>query len=225
MKYYYFTNSADTLCHKILPNGNYNVNEPYSYRFLKNFIKSVDKFRLPTYILEHKRKWTDLISVINLGYSNLVISEKFATILQDFNTPKFEQHPVKIVKRKKENIYHLFHFLEAQDELIDFSKSIFNKRQKYEVIDTGVQFQNIDDYLTKTDILKKEYGRSSKYKAQKIYFKSLENYDLLFFQSLYFVTIISKRLKDAVEAAGITGVDITPLEDYKKIEFLFSEPR
>lgn len=225
MKYYFFTNSVNVLCSRISPNSIYRVNEPYSYRFLRNFTKAIDNFRLPAYMLEHRAKWTDLISVINLGYSNLVISEKFVEILERFEIPNYEQHPVKIIKNKKESSYQFFHFLEAQDHLIDFRQSKFFKKQRHEITTEGIKFQDLNDYLKQAEILQKEHGRSSSYKAQKIYFKSLENYDLLLFKSLYGVTIISQRLAEAILATGITGVDIMPIEEYEKIEFIFQETK
>lgn len=229
MKLFHFTHSVDVKeigstypqSQTFIVDGTYHVDAPYSYRHLRLFQKGPKGIRFPKYKLHQKAKKTDLLTVTNYGYGSLIISDKFNQLLEDFPLPECEVFPFQVTKRDKDIPYNLIRFIEAQDSIIDFNQSEFEFRVKYQTEKEGIKFTSVEDYLEKKEEIIKKGAIATEYRAKKIYLNP-SNHDLILFKCIHGTTIISERLANVIKENNITGVKITPLNEFKKVQFIIT---
>jgi len=209
---------------KLAPNQEYSVTEDYSFWNIRPFVK-LENIRIPKFIFNYKSKKNDLISIVGIQNADLVISDKLDSLFDKFELPLFEKNDLIIAKKEKAIEYKFIHFIEPLDTQINFEKSEFNVVQGSTKVQE-IQFFNFADFEDKHSKLllanRVSNQLSMSYRPKKIVFFDNLKFDLFAFKSILGLIIINEKLANALITNKITGVDILPIEDYKKIEFVLS---
>lgn len=150
--------------------------------------------------MEKKAKLTDFISfypVIPYGY--FLVSEHVVKILSTFKLPKHKFYSATIeFKEEKIHNYKLFYCPPLEDNLIDYTKSIFFSGNEL----LGKKFHSFSSREEYQAHIKHDFLR-----AEKIYINKGFNNEFDYFNIEHFSGgLISTDLKETFEIAGITGI-------------------
>ena len=167
---------------------------------------------VPTLILHRRAKRTDLLSAVGPGLIfRLVVSPRMSDTLFQYTHAGIQRLEIPVKLPKGETLaYHLIDGYDCAYEFIDFSRTQFI-------------------HSTESGEIQQPIEISSQYELRKLMAASKYNEHILIhdihlldsapdFFSLYCVVkynasfIISQRIKDALDNAGITGVNYVPLE-------------
>jgi|GEM_PF-3945555 len=132
------------------------------------------------------------------------VSKRFKELLEKFNIPNTRFYEGSVLWNQKEYPYYVWHLLtERYEQYVDFAKSFFVKTtgELYNKEGEAVQANSIKELRTKLDsyfwafdkaVMKPEFG--------EVDVCEIEFYGI----------VISERLKDSIEAAELTNIEITP---------------
>jgi hypothetical protein len=148
----------------------------------------------------------------------LFLSEKAAMVFAKFNLGKHRFYPFKAIHKETELDYCYLHIQSDETENVDFSASMFYYEDKQSDIFNKrvhpISFKSADEFKTKAH----EIGNKGSYSINAVFAIDikLNNYfdkelDIFTFADMQRKTIISARLKSAIEAQKLTGFDITEI--------------
>lgn len=187
--------------------------------------------------LKYHAKVTDLISAVQLSApSVMLLSERFYHLLTDYNCMRSMVFESKVVHRKKIYPYRFLYFPDQHNHFIDFKKSRFyvagGGRWSY-----NIDFGNFEAYEKERRGRdeKNEIARKKKAFDEMEFIKLLDRYldeskvdkDLFRLCGPMLAFFVSKRLKDAIESQGMTGMKFTPAQGFKQhvMDFSVAPPR
>ncbi|MCR6639841.1 MAG: hypothetical protein NVV82_12900 [Sporocytophaga sp.] len=182
------------------PNGPNSVYKLYEHRNLNPpFVPELDSF-----VVRKRTKITDLQSNAFIGGRGLFLSEKFKSLLSDFNLPKHKFFKSTVIKDDDTHTYYWFHLIESDYR----GKVVFEKTKFSNWKD--LKLDNYQDYLDFSENEDK-YGqlKANKVTLGNTFDKSLDLFMISAFdQNLY----ISQKLKDKIIEEKLTGIEIKSSE-------------
>ncbi|WP_293902537.1 hypothetical protein [Sphingobacterium sp. UBA5670] len=150
--------------------------------------------------LYKKAKLTDFLDFSPFLYTcPFMLSEQTLDVFEKFNIQKYYTYPVTLFNKGQQlqEKYELFCCPKLQYDIVDFEKSIFYiKKGLYER--KHINFNNDEEFRT--------YPENAK--VEKLVLNSKFDTSLDFFWGRIGGMYVSKRLKDAIENLGLTGVKI-----------------
>lgn len=157
--------------------------------------------------LDRKANVTDVLSSYTVSFG-LLVSTKLKNLLSRFNLPPHRFHQVNLIYRGAlRNDYFWFHCFDDLWQYLDSSRStleIFHKFKRHTLGEAPIvsyqQLRALYDSL--------EFEQDMRLK--ELYFsKDIPQYDVMQNNIFGSGIWISERLKETLEAEGITGYDIT----------------
>ena len=190
---------------------------------LFNEVRHTPMEKVTGFELKYHARVTDWVSAAQFGTDSALFSERFYKLLQTFNGMDDISVEAEVNHHNKTYPYKFIYFPTTYDHFIDFIRSRF-----YVKINKSIEHINFENYdhFTSTKIgfdnFNKEAGQKGLYKIQK-YIWLLEVYldeskiDIDFFRlGVSIEWIVSARLKEAIETAGMTGMTFLPAQGYLK---------
>jgi len=190
---------------------------------LFNDVRHVPMDKVLGFELNYHARVTDWVSAAQFGTDSTLISERFYRLLQTFNCMETISVDAEVTHHNKTYPYKFIYFPTTYDHFIDFTRSRF-----YVKINKSIELINFEnyDYFTSTKIgfdnFNKEAEQKGLYNTKK-YINLLEIHldeskiDLDFFRlGISIEWIVSARLKEAIEAAGMTGMTFLPAQGHLK---------
>jgi uncharacterized protein YwqG len=164
-----------------------------------------------------------LEDVINgyYGYSSLIMSEKCRNLIAQFRVAPHDYCFLKAALTYKKMQYSYYNCTTIRptfeaEQLIDFEKSLFHlsivEHSGYPIVYKTVSEGNYQfDTVKKLREGEAKYGKTN-WSKSTLYITSLAyEYDLFKVPLGFETFVISENLKNALEAASITGINIEPL--------------
>lgn len=187
--------------------------------------------------LKYHAKVTDLISAVQLSApSVMLLSERFHNLLMGYNCMRSVVFESKVMHREKRYPYRFLYFPEQHNHFIDFQKSRFYVGTPASGWFYDISINRFNDYSKELEKREEQNALARKTPGLKMEFiKLLELYldeskvDKDFFRLCgpMLAFIVSKRLKDAIESHGLTGMKFTPAQGFKQhvMDFSVTPPR
>ncbi|WP_195652690.1 imm11 family protein [Bacteroides cellulosilyticus] len=201
---------------------------PQAYKFIKgynpdapNMLFSIYKYRksFPDYIpdldgimLSGSAKLTNIVSN---GFSPFffIIDERVKQLLEQYKLCPHRFYPLGLYKRKVKYNYFLLYIVSNYIDYVDCAKTSFIEYN----IASGKKFGDVfikskDELFQKRDEIKKEKGYTQTIWGNRIVMNDQFDSELDFFTITRIDgrQYISERLKNAIEANGLTGWVFTP---------------
>lgn len=167
-----------------------------------DYIPNLEGFKLAD-----SAKLTDFVS--SAFCPNLfIVSERAKQLLETYNLGSHRFYPLGLYKRNVRHSYYMLHIIINPDytENVNYPRSVFKECSEYS-IDENLGYHAISsrsDFFAKREKLKM-VGKnlwSEKIVMQPSFDDSLDLFMIVYFNSDNF---ISERLKNAIEAKGLTG--------------------
>lgn len=220
MKYFTVKDSLDELvvgkdfpqAYKLMKG--YNPDAPQALFSLYEFKDSFPDYvpALDGIMLAGSAKLTDFVSS-PFSADLFIISERVKQIFEQYNLCPHRFYPLGLYKRKVKYDYYLFHIVSNCIDCVDFRKTSFMEYDLFSKKKFADAFVNSKaDLYQQKSIIKKEKGISRTIWGERIVMNEHFDKELDFF-SIGIIdggTYISERLKNAIEANGLTGWDFTP---------------
>jgi hypothetical protein len=156
--------------------------------------------------LENRAKLTDILSQAAISADGLLINEKVKTVFENFNLMNHIFFPVSIKTKDGVLNYYWLHLNESFISAIDYKNSTFCWTE-YELEQDSVDIISFEDYIVK----KKKNGIYWGVNGETIKLlpnKFKDEIDLFNLGPFDFTIYISDRLKEALEKANISGIEI-----------------
>ena len=167
-------------------------------------------FNPPPFKLERMAKKTDWLNNIFLNQM-ITISPRFLKMLEQFSLPDHQIFPARVFHEDVEFNYFLVYFYPPmQDKFIDFEESEFVK-DYFGAFKNTLEINSLEEYKVARSQIKLPEGIT----FSKLVFKKDIPYDIFRFFLLGRGIYISEKLKNAIQEAGLTGMEITPIEEIK----------
>lgn len=182
--------------------------------FIQRMTKSLDRIEDISFEIEYVEaykmaKMTDFFKFTPALYGiSFFVSEKARNLLSKYNLPVHAYLPVNIYQNEKLYKYWALYIPQFYNhEYLVFNKCVFDK---------GYVFN--EDFVTFETY--EEYNKVGYLRTEKVVFSDKINKELDLFRSLFVAKdyIISNRLRQSIEDAGITGLSIS---DKRKPELVF----
>ena len=156
---------------------------------------------LHDFTFDPQAKKTDFLNG-QIGLNNWFISPKFLEVLQNFSLPEHQVFEAFIDYKGKTYPYYAIHFYQNQLNAIDVEKSTFYWFQ----VDKGALYR-LDIHSTEA-LMEARLGNTNTHKvvSQKLYFKEDQAHDVVWQIIDVGRLLATERLKNAIEAANLTGV-------------------
>ena len=192
---------------------------------LFNEVRHTPMEKVTGFELKYHAKLTDWVSAAQFGTDSALFSERFYKLLQTFNCMDDISVEAEVNHHNKAYSYKFIYFPTTCNQFIDFSRSRLYINSNGWISD--IRFKNYEHYeITQQefdDLNKEEAERTGSFKKQKS-IKILELYldeskiNLDFFRltRVSIEWIVSARLKEAIEAAGMTGMTFLPAQGHLK---------
>lgn len=166
---------------------------------------------LDYFIVNGKAKLSDLLSV-SVIYGGFLISEKFKTVLQQFNLPNHKFYPAKVQYKKQFYDYYWLHIICDLTDNVDYQKSTFFVYHNFSKNIGYIDIASKDEIIQKRAKLKSDNpGKTVTIWAEKIFlntpFKKLDLFEIGMFDANCY---ISERLQQSIIKEKITGCTLTP---------------
>ena len=174
--------------------------------------------RFPDYILSEEGKLTDYTFDSSLG-RYLFISKRFLEVIRQFKLDEHQIFDSPIQANGMMHPYFILYLVHERREFVLWEKSVFYKRPKaidwkQAAIDKKMpednEFEPVSG-LTFDEFVKLDNSRLIGRKEVLLDRIVLE-YDLLRITWPAHQIIVSQRLKDAIQQAGLTGMDFKPAD-------------
>ena len=153
----------------------------------------------PHFVLEDGAKLTDWVSTPNVDRNYLMVSTRLMDLLKEYRLDEYQYFPAPVHTPKGIVDYHLIYFPWPRgDDFIDWEKSTF-LRVTASGERTILQFEH-------------SKARNLARDAHEIQIEKMVlhpekmTYDAFRFRSFHSGFYVSERLKNAMEAAGMTGI-------------------
>ena len=138
------------------------------------------------------------------------ISEKFKLLLESYNLPNHKFYKARVLFKGEFHTYFVWHLLyDNYFEYIDFSKTKYNNLDSWrELEQESLKIKQFNSYEEMNDYSRKNWNLSFNYEqlVMKPNFRELDYCYVTLLGGL-----VSERLKEAIEAAGLTGISFKPL--------------
>ena len=149
-------------------------------------------------------------------FRSFPVSKKMKEVLEKFNLYPNQFYKAKVLF--EEELYDYFvwqQFLDGFDKFVNFEKSTFCEWDDMEKKGTNIlQFKNIEEIID-YELEKEWWGWGFERAVMKPVFKEIDCMRM----SYPYGALISERLKNALEAANLTGFEIVPFP----VEFEYLE--
>lgn len=216
--------------------GEYYYPAPWSVSKIPSAGELKTNPKVDCFELKYHAKVTDLISAIQLRMSVMLLSERFYQLLGHYNCMRSVVFESKVVHRKKIYPYRFLYCPDHHEHFIDFQKSRF-------YVGTATSSWLYDIHIDSFEAYKKEQGkrdeqnaiiRKAKASDELEFIRLLELYldeskvdkDFFRLRGPMLAFLVSKRLKDAIESHGLTGMRFTPTQDKQHVtDFTVTPPR
>jgi hypothetical protein len=147
-------------------------------------------------------------------YSTYLYSTKLIELLEEYNTVSYTIFPVKVLKKESELVRDYFLFKRDQSiaDYVDYKKSIFYYGNSFEGFSPCKESNvRIRKYFYTIRVPHQGGRRISSLNIKRLVLSN--DFDLDFFKIIGYTGgyIVSERLKNRMEEAGITGVSYEPL--------------
>lgn len=170
--------------------------DSYTMTPLKGYIEF--KIIFPYFELEKGAKLTDWVSTVNVDRNYLMVSTKLVDLLHTFILDEKQDFPALVHTPEGITKYHLVYFpWPRQDDFIDWKKSVFEKNPEDGAF--GIQFEDSRNYLM-------QHNENTKIKDIVIFPERI-TCDVFRFTNYQSGFYVSERLKNAMETAGMTGIE------------------
>jgi hypothetical protein len=183
--------------------------------FIQRMTKSLDNIEDISFEIEYVEaykmaKMTDFFMFTPALYGiNFFVSEKVRDLLSNYNMPVHTFLPVNIYQNEKLYKYWALYIPQFYNhEYLVFNECVFN--QGYILAEDLVSYETYEEYK-KSPV----HNTTEKLVFSNKINKHLDLFDTSFIGHTY---VISERLKQAIEDAGITGLSIS---DKRKPDLLF----
>lgn len=199
MKYYRLVRETDS---KIIGNvggiqGFFSGKYPKEQQLLmdKNLYQPIDIHNIQCIELDKKTKMTDVISHGTLTLEGLIVSEKFRTIVEQYQLLDIQFVPIEFHKKKDWTGYSFMFFNSNLTENIDYDATVFGikKRSMFKGKDTFTPLDKSENNLEALKLLAKKHAGSARYSisVESIYhFKTAMEQDVfrigIFDEAFYF---------------------------------------
>ena len=151
----------------------------------------------PHFVLEDGAKLTDWVSTPNVDRNYLMVSTRLMDLLKEYRLDEYQYFPAPVHTPKGIVDYHLIYFpWPRQDDFIDWEKSLF--KEDNEGVSVELRFQESRRFLM-------ENNDNTKMK-EAVIFPDKITMDVFRFTNYRSGFYVSERLKNAMEAAGMTGI-------------------
>ncbi len=182
-----------------LENSHWNVHYDYFPEFKPNLQLELYKQSFVTDYLD--------AHAVSFG---LVINERFKEILLHHHLPAHRFYPIDVYQFDEKLAYYWFHFI--TNNFLDWvDKDVSSvlirpliPSRRHEVLDS---FDLKGSYESRVDSLNKLPNLSAIYWEKLKFNSQFPEYDILYTNELKRLTLISEKLKNALEASGITGLE------------------
>lgn len=189
------------------PKGDNALFSLYEYRnSLPDYIPNLDGM-----MLAGSAKLTDFLSSgFGHGY---IMSDKAKKVLEQFHLCSHLFYPLGLYKRKVKFDYFLLNYISNYSYFVDYEKTSF---KEYDIISeqssSSFFVNSKEEYLERRRNIKNKKGISWGIWGDRIVMNKDFDPELDFFVICMLDTnvYVSKRLKDAIEAAGLTGWEFNP---------------
>lgn len=166
----------------------------------------------PAFKLEAKARKTDWLNNVFVNSRMITISPNFFNLMKGFSLPNHQVFPASVFYKGVEFNYYLVYFYPpVEEEFVDFERSDFI-RAHFGFFKEKLEINSLEDYKIAKDQIQLPYGISF---SKMVLKQDVINCDIFRFALLGLGIYISENLKTAIEAAGLTGMQITPIEAIK----------
>lgn len=176
-----------------------------------NYWESIDyPIVIPRFKLHRKSKWTDCLSsnAFKAGTA-LLASEKLKSLIEEFESIKFQSFATKVSKGESIFPYYFMYFPNINNDCIDYSRSYFLVSDMLS-IEEGRAFS-----FSKASDVKLFYQNQDGSKILKhtsLYLKDDIRLPLIRLYGVFRGLFVSEELKKVMETQGITGIDFSPFD-------------
>lgn len=184
------------------PNGHWEVH-PHEF---PDFVPNLEL------TLHKKAKATDFLE--NYVSFGMLINNKFKEILKGFKLPPQAFYPIKVYHKGELIEYYWFHYI-----VKDFWEWIDKDKSKAVITDNKKNFIVVKEVNLKLSVKKiRELEDNLPYyqnmKWEKIVFKKgFPKYDVYKTQHIDYIIVISERLLNVLQEAGMTGFEVELFDD------------
>ena len=210
MNYYFITNSIDLEevgdTKQTVFKPPYNPTLPNTFKDIKVGGRIDFELRVPEFLLTPYAKFTDFMDMSPISDSTVkMISPRFLKLLQDFQLADHQLFKTKVFDKTKGWDYYFLYFTQAFDEeFVDFERSEFAITHISKII-SPIEINSFEEFKEK---LQKARNDSNRIHYTSLVFKTEKiPYDFFrIYKTFYRGFFVSERLKEAIEAAGLTGI-------------------
>ena len=184
----------------------YNPTLPNTFKDIK-VGGSIDfELRVPEFLLAPYAKITDFMRMASISYSTVkMISPRFLELLQNFQLADHQLFKTKVFDKTRGWDYYFFYFTQTFDEeYVDFEQSEFVITHISRII-SPIEINSFEEFKEKRREVRNDSNTvdyiSLVFKTEKIPYDFFRIY-----KTFYRGFFVSERLKEAIEAAGLTGM-------------------
>lgn len=220
MSYYILKPAMDTAetgsvypqVQKMSPGYNYNAHN--SVHALSREVEKIPEYEpnLDYFIAHGKAKLSDLLSVA-VVYGGFLVSNKFKTILEQFNLPIHKFYPAKVKHKNQFYSYYWLHIICNLTDQVDYPKSTFFVYHNFSKNLGYVDIASKEDLIQKRIKIKSDNpGKTVTIWGEKIvlnasFNKTLDLFEIGTFDANSYIT---EPLQKAINKVNLTGCSITP---------------
>lgn len=171
--------------------------------------------------LKYHAKVTDLISLVAISISDaMLISQRFYELLGVFDCIEWVTADAAVAHRNRSFDFKFIHFPYQEQRFLDYQRTVFYMAKPNGDLDQRFNLRNHDDYIS---FVTQYRLNTSKLIQERVPFPTFGIETLHFSDQApdFFVflpqscVVISEKLKNALEAANITGIQFKPVSDYR----------
>lgn len=180
-------------------------------------MRTTTTIRLSGFQLLYGAKRTDWISGVNLSNTSFLISERMYEILSKFRLAEHSMAPATLTHRAKSYLYYYGHLPSDMNQAVDYSRTVFhvgNYGGPYERFIFGTHEHFLEE-KNKMQSLNRLSGSMQVARLVELHLAE-HGIQVDFFRLTMVSTglVVSDRLKQAIETAGLTGMDFIPAEGF-----------
>jgi hypothetical protein len=173
--------------------------------------------------LYYHAKVTDMVSAAQFGIDAGLFSSRFYDLLQKFDCMEMISVDSEVFHHNKKYPYKFIYFPQTHNQFIDFERSRIYLHRSGWIGDVTVKnYEEFSNYLQELDELnrilieKKEYSQTRMMSFLELYLDEKKaTKDFFRLARIAGHWIVSARLKEAIEAAGMTGMKFISAQGHK----------
>lgn len=174
--------------------------------------------KLTGFQLKYHSKVTDWISFVALGFGATLVSDRFYSLMQQYNCMKSLCVDSEVEHHGKTYPYKFLYFPDNYPQFIDFNKTRFYIGSTANGWEADVEIGSLDEHLALTQRLQEERKATGKIRSVKIlelFMKPPQDTLDWFRLPMVVHYVVSARLREAIETHNITGVQFEPAQGHK----------